>query len=175
MGVSYNNCPACDRIYADCGDYVSCEACGTGYCSPECVRSFECPVVDCYDVEQAVKQQRPVEDHGHYLCSECHKQRICDTWLEGCIGDTEKDSERQECCDCSVVYCSICKGSKLVDNRCQKCQKSHAKQEEIAENNRRKDEVLKFVLNKAGFSDLYEAENAAVTAGIVSHKKPRTC
>ncbi len=33
MGVDFYNCAECTEIYADCGDYTTCDVCGRGFCS----------------------------------------------------------------------------------------------------------------------------------------------
>jgi hypothetical protein len=36
MGVDFYNCEVCGEIFADCGEYVSCDGCGAHWCSKEC-------------------------------------------------------------------------------------------------------------------------------------------
>lgn len=38
MGVGYYTCNWCGENFSDCGYYVSCESCGTRWCSDECAR-----------------------------------------------------------------------------------------------------------------------------------------
>lgn len=32
MGVEFNNCPACDEVYCDAGEYHHCKKCGHSIC-----------------------------------------------------------------------------------------------------------------------------------------------
>lgn len=36
MGVVFYTCNRCGETFPDCGDYVSCEGCGTVWCCDEC-------------------------------------------------------------------------------------------------------------------------------------------
>ena len=36
MSVDYYTCNYCEETFPDCGSYVSCETCGTHWCSDEC-------------------------------------------------------------------------------------------------------------------------------------------
>ena len=36
MSIDYYSCNNCGETFPDCGDYVSCEGCGTKWCCDEC-------------------------------------------------------------------------------------------------------------------------------------------
>ncbi len=36
MGVDFYVCKACDKIFPDCGECVTCDGCCSNYCSVEC-------------------------------------------------------------------------------------------------------------------------------------------
>ena len=78
MGIYYFACDYCGETFPDCGYYVSCESCGTRWCSDECAnedgfvyRESHCDFEDCTEC----KHYRPDS------CKYCRKEDYDDATL----------------------------------------------------------------------------------------------
>ena len=114
MSVDFYICKSCEKTFADCGDYVSCEKCGNVWCSDECAKKDgyreqgcildrsiiisydnhenECPLdkEHCYECENSIEMS----------CSFCRNEKLEDEELLVFIikkYDLDKDIETKEC------------------------------------------------------------------------------
>ena len=94
MGVDYYTCNCCEDNFPDCGYYVSCESCGTHWCSDECA-----------------------EAEG-YIAEHCRKYTIL--YNRDLMENYRKDHcNYEDCCDCDYYEpdsCKYCRNEDYQDN-----------------------------------------------------------
>lgn len=94
MSVDYLTCNCCEENFPDCGYYVSCESCGTHWCSDECA-----------------------EEDG-YISEHCKKFPILSDRDE--MEDyREKNCDYEDCTDCPYYKpdsCKYCRNEDYSDN-----------------------------------------------------------
>lgn len=84
MGVDYYACNNCGETFSDCGHYITCESCGTRWCSYECAKE------DGYIDEHCGKH------------SDLDDRDLMENYRE-------KHCAYDDCCDCEYYNAASCK------------------------------------------------------------------
>lgn len=79
MGVDFLVCHRCRDTFPDCGSYVSCESCGTHWCSSECAEEDGWTDEHC-NKHPELDDRDKMEDYRYALCDhedccECDEYR----------------------------------------------------------------------------------------------------
>lgn len=91
MGVDYYVCAYCGETFPDAGYYVSCEECGTHWCSDSCAKE------EGYVKQHCTKEGFSIDDErhcgeGHEYCHEKCKYFVQDS-CGSCRGEIIEDYE----------------------------------------------------------------------------------
>lgn len=75
MGVDFYICHNCEETFPDCGEYVSCESCGTKWCCEECAEEEgyieeHCTKYNVFGYSDLKDEQRIRKCEKTY-CSDC--------------------------------------------------------------------------------------------------------
>ena len=93
MGVDFLVCNYCEETFPDCGHFVSCEGCGTHWCSDECA-----------------------EEDG-YVPEHCRKHPELNGFDE-MYNYREDNCDYKSCCYCEyyeLASCKFCRGEDYSD------------------------------------------------------------
>lgn len=83
MGVDWYSCKSCEDIFPDCGDYVSCESCGTRWCSYDCAHEDGYVERHC---KLGIEIDSSSEKEDHPDCPNIEYCSDCDNYVEDSCG-----------------------------------------------------------------------------------------
>jgi hypothetical protein len=95
MSVDFWSCHNCGETFPDCGEYVSCESCGTVWCCDECAEEEGYIEEHCkkWDVcgYDDLNEERKIRKCDYEWCDTC-PEYVADS-CKYCRGEDYEDSE----------------------------------------------------------------------------------
>ena len=96
MGVDFYTCHYCEDTFPDCGYHVTCESCGTHWCSDECAEeegyvAEHCTRYNVYGYED-LESERKIRKCNHKYCDETCEFYVLDS-CKYCRGEDYEDGE----------------------------------------------------------------------------------